>query len=529
MKRQRSTWLGPLILLCLHAVILGAAATRMFGSDLAILLAALSAAAACFWKGWQLRKSPVALQWQLAGVGLGLWAVGQIVFTYFDVRHIPEITTLDSDLYFLLFGVPILLAICSVEGQRHVRALMVTDMLQAFVVAWLLRVELFPRYGNVGGAISLAGATLAYDIENLLLWGAVGLRLFAGSRGEQRQFYRLMFWFLSAFTLLSAPLNYLNYKLGLPTGTYLDLFWDLPFLVLVFLAFSDKVSEEEAAPKTPTRPQLVILHSLPVLITAVVVVMGALLVRYRFSSGLLAILVGLGSYCLRNSLLELRYLQTQQKLTASESALQRANERLQELSYLDPLTKVANRRRFEEMLPQEWFRMMRREAPLSLLMLDLDHFKLLNDCYGHLRGDDCLVIAAKTLSGHLKRAGELLARYGGEEFAAILPDVEPEEAMGIANRMLRSIWDLQIANSASPHEGRLTLSIGVATCYPFASGLRFQHGDLVAAADRALYAAKEAGRNQVRQSRLLHGRLPEPAQAIQAEEAEMALRTDPLL
>jgi diguanylate cyclase (GGDEF)-like protein len=528
MMRKPSPWLGLLILLCLHAVILGAASMRLVGSDLVILLAALLAAAACFWKGWQLRNSSVALQWHLAGVGLGLWAVGQIVFTYFDVRHIPETTTLDSDLYFLLFGVPFLLAICSVEGQRQFRSLVVTDMLQAFVVAWLLRVELFPD-SDAGRAISLASATFAYDFENLLLCGAVALRLFTGSRGEQRQFYRLMFWFLGTYTLLSAPLNYLNYKLGLPTGTYLDLFWDLPFLLLAFLVFTDTVPQAEAPAKAPTRPQLVILHSLPVLITAVVLVMGALLVRYQFSAGLLAILVGLGSYCLRNLLLELRYLQAQQKLTESESALQRANERLQELSYLDPLTKVANRRRFEEMLPQEWFRMMRREAPLSLLMLDLDHFKLLNDRYGHLRGDDCLVIAAQTLSGHLKRAGELLARYGGEEFAAILPDVEPEEAVRIANRMLRAIWDLEIVNSDSEHAGRLTLSIGVATCYPFAAGLRFQHGDLVAAADRALYAAKEAGRNQVRQSRLLHGRLPEPIRALSSEEAELALGSDPVL
>lgn len=137
---------------------------------------------------------------------------------------------------------------------------------------------------------------------------------------------------------------------------------------------------------------------------------------------------------------------------------------------------------------------MRRSAPLSLLMMDLDHFKLLNDTYGHLRGDDCLMLAAQTLSSRLKRAGEMLARYGGEEFAAILPDLPAEMAVQLAESLRAAIANLGLENIESPNGGCLTISIGVATCYPAPDETP---ETLLASADQALYAAKQAGRNRV--------------------------------
>lgn len=487
-------WFGaPALVLALHAIIIAIPAWRLAGSDVVLLFCVLLACAACFWRAWRFSNFRVGLQWYLAGASMVLWAAGQTVYTYIDVHHIPQTVALNSDLCFFLYGVPFLLAICSVVDQPRLRSLLLTDLVQALIVAWLVQAELFPASHGVK-AISAAHVYTAYNIENFLLAGAAGLRLLTGTRGAKRQFYRITFAFMAIYAAVAMPMNYLNEFRHLPTGTNLDLFWDLPFLLLAALAAWLPILEEQPSKPANRRLQRIILHSMPVLITAVVLVMGAVLIRYDFLSGLLAILIGLGSYSLRNSLLEMRYLETQRKLTESEAALQIAMERFQELSYIDPLTKVANRRQFEETLELEWNRTMRRGAPLSLLMMDLDHFKLLNDTYGHLRGDDCLMIAAQTLSSRLKRAGEMLARYGGEEFAAILPDIPAATAVQLAESLRMAIANLGLENIEAPHGGHLTISIGVATFYP---SPEIAMDLLLSTADQSLYAAKQAGRNRV--------------------------------
>lgn len=517
MKTKLWPWIGAVLLLLVHAGLLQSNHWRIAASDLFLLTCVILAAVACYWRASHMRWSAVALQWCLAGAGISLWAIGQVVYTYFDIRRIPETTALSSDLYFFLFGVPFLLAICSVEGQQRTKALLVIDSLQAIVVCWLVQTEFFPAHGLVR-AISVANVNTAYNIENLVLSAAVGLRLLAGSRGEQRHFYRLVFAYLAAYTIVAYPLNYLNFEKGLPTGTYFDLLWDVPFLLFATLILANKVQQDTSSSVAVSRFQQVLVHSMPVLITAVVLVMGTILVRQHFEAGLISVLIGLAAYSIRNTLLEMRYVDTQTRLTQSETALQHAMQRFQELSYIDPLTKVANRRQFEETLTTEWYRAMRRTAPLSLLMLDLDHFKLLNDTYGHLRGDDCLMISAQSLSARLKRAGELLARYGGEEFAAILPDVNLEDARQIAETLRTAIESMDITNAESPNGGKLTISVGVATCYPTASLLMEQ---LVDTADQALYAAKQAGRNRVHSAKLVDPRVQTIVQEINAATIEM--------
>ena len=493
-RAKLSLWIGlPCLLLAVHAGIVAAPSLRLVGSDFCMFLAVVLACAACFWRAWRMRNLRVGLQWSLATAGIALWAGGQAIYTYIDVHRIAQTVALNSDLLFFLYGVPFLLAICSVADQPLLRSLLITDLVQAFVVAWLVQSVLFPASHGVT-AISTAHVYGAYNVENLLLAGAVGLRLFTGARGAKQQFYRVTFAFLTVYALVALPMNYWNEFYNLSTGTLLDLLWDLPFLLLAGLAAWLPVIEEEPSRPPSRRLQRIILHSMPVLITAVVLVMGTILVRYDFLAGLLAVLIGLGSYSLRNSLLEMRYLETQRKLTESEGALQIAMERFQELSYIDPLTKVANRRQFEETLNIEWNRVMRRGAPLTLMMIDLDHFKLLNDTYGHLRGDDCLMIAAQTLSSRLKRAGEMLARYGGEEFAAILPDLPADLAVQLAETLRIAIANLGLENKQAPNNGYLTISIGVATCYPSAD---YTPEALLASADQCLYAAKQAGRDCV--------------------------------
>lgn len=174
-------------------------------------------------------------------------------------------------------------------------------------------------------------------------------------------------------------------------------------------------------------------------------------------------------------------------------ALEEANNKLEALSNTDGLTNIANRRRFDQMLKQEWNRAMRAGTPLALIMLDVDWFKHFNDQYGHLAGDDCLRALAQAIAQAARRAGDLAARYGGEEFVMLLPNTHLEEALEVAQ-----IIQQKIAALAWPHDGSLhqfvTVSIGISTLRPSSAYLP---EDLVRNADNALYRAKAAGRNNI--------------------------------
>ena len=173
------------------------------------------------------------------------------------------------------------------------------------------------------------------------------------------------------------------------------------------------------------------------------------------------------------------------ELQRAHDELEVANERLEELSLKDALTGVANRRRLQLALEDEWVRSRRSRSPLAFALLDIDHFKMLNDTRGHSEGDRCLQLVARFLSGSLGRHSDLVARYGGEEFAILLPETDLDGALLVADQLRQGIEDLPI---------RVTASIGVASLIP-ASGQRLE--DLIEAADRALYRAKTEGRNRV--------------------------------
>jgi len=176
---------------------------------------------------------------------------------------------------------------------------------------------------------------------------------------------------------------------------------------------------------------------------------------------------------------------------AAAEALRTANTQLARLSETDPLTNIANRRRFDHELLDEWQRSARDGSPLAVLIVDVDHFKRYNDSAGHPAGDACLQRIAELLQGSVQRSGDLVARYGGEEFALLLPNTTLEQAMIVARGCLERLDSAAIAHPDSPLGPHVTLSIGVASAYarPAANPSR-----LVSAADAALYAAKRIGR-----------------------------------
>lgn len=184
----------------------------------------------------------------------------------------------------------------------------------------------------------------------------------------------------------------------------------------------------------------------------------------------------------------------EQELMDMTAMLSAANKELRRLSSMDGLTEVANRRLLDDTLDVEWRRARRNQSTLAVVMMDIDHFKLYNDHYGHLAGDECLKRVAGALLTCLRRPSDLLARYGGEEFVALLPDTEQSGAMTLAEYGRKAVQKLAMPHAASPVAEVVTVSLGVAATIP-------QQGrkatELVEAADRALYQAKKKGRNQV--------------------------------
>jgi diguanylate cyclase (GGDEF)-like protein len=191
-------------------------------------------------------------------------------------------------------------------------------------------------------------------------------------------------------------------------------------------------------------------------------------------------------------------LQAQEALLKSQQELRELNGMLSELSVRDGLTGLYNRRHFDSVLAIEWNRAARSQKPISLLMIDVDCFKLLNDGYGHQRGDDCLREVARVLEEHPHRGYDVMARYGGEEFVLLLPDANADAAQTAAESIRSAVHALGIENRHSPVADVVTVSIGVSCENPHAGN---DARDFVRKADTALYAAKRLGKNQIAMAR----------------------------
>lgn len=192
-----------------------------------------------------------------------------------------------------------------------------------------------------------------------------------------------------------------------------------------------------------------------------------------------------------------------------EIQLREANYQLQQLTMMDSLTQVANRRRFDEYLLQEWGRGVREHLSLSLVICDIDHFKAYNDHYGHQAGDRCLQEVAKTLNQCISRPADIVTRYGGEEFAVILPNTTLEGATVLSQRLVTAIQQRGLPHNTAP-QAIVTISCGVANVLPRADYLP---SDLVFTADQALYQAKAHGRNQCQ---AIYVMSPSPEQSFNA-------------
>ena len=225
----------------------------------------------------------------------------------------------------------------------------------------------------------------------------------------------------------------------------------------------------------------------------------ALLANWRsttlaVSIALLLLIAGLATLGLRL----VRQIALRDRLEAelldTKAALEASNTSLAALAYTDGLTGLFNRRYYEQALDRETLRAQRRQVPLALLMLDVDHFKKYNDHYGHPAGDACLNLIGRAIQRGLRRPGDLAARYGGEEFVILLPDTDAAGAAAVAEAIRAGVEDGALPHAAAPI-GFVTVSVGVCALVPDAEGKDVE--TLVRQADMALYEAKQQGRNRV--------------------------------
>jgi diguanylate cyclase (GGDEF)-like protein len=179
----------------------------------------------------------------------------------------------------------------------------------------------------------------------------------------------------------------------------------------------------------------------------------------------------------------------------TQLTVKRQRDALRALILTDALTGVANRRAFDERLDAEWRRCGRASLPVALVLVDIDHFKLYNDHYGHQAGDATLLQVARAMRHAAGRSQDLVARYGGEEFAILLPQLDGRGAVGVAKRLMTELDRLAIPHDASPTAPLLTASMGIACMVP---GDLSVPADLIQVADAHLYQAKAEGRNRYR-------------------------------
>ncbi|MEH2452677.1 diguanylate cyclase domain-containing protein [Nostoc sp.] len=191
--------------------------------------------------------------------------------------------------------------------------------------------------------------------------------------------------------------------------------------------------------------------------------------------------------------LEQRVQERTAELVIAKEKVEDAIQKLEQLVNLDGLTQVANRRCFDERLQAEWKRLAREQQPLSLILLDVDKFKLYNDYYGHLEGDHCLIRIAQTVQQMVRRPADLVARYGGEEFLVLLPNTELVEAIKVAQRIQQAIHDQAISHALSNVKDIVTVSLGITSLIPTWD---IKPDTLILSADKALYNVKQKGRDR---------------------------------
>ena len=490
----RLLWAAIWIVISAHALVLLflRPAPTAVSRWLTALVPAL-AGVACIWRALRLapRERPL---WLWTSAGLLLWATAHMVETVVSHSAVASSLTVDaSDFIYLAGTFPLLLALSTTretESLRVVFALNLGQIALALVLSYALlyRMSMTPQaastvMGRVYGAACLLLALMAL------------MRMFTWATREERQATRSIGIVLWIYLPIEIGMDYATARWNLRAGTLFDLLWSVPFLLAGWKALHLPIRGwEPEPPGQTTRGRLVVEALCPMLITAGIFVLAASVTHQHPILGLSAIFALLAIQAVQAAVVQMNYLSGRNVLIEREHELEQANATLRQMSLEDPLTRIANRRRFESALELCWRRCARRGEPMALLILDVDFFKGVNDLHGHSYGDECLTAIARIMKEYARRPDDIVARLGGEEFVLLLPDTAQAGAESVAHRMQQAIYALGVENKASPFGQTLTASIGVGAVSRPRSGV--DPSVLVDCADQALYDAKHQGRNR---------------------------------
>jgi diguanylate cyclase (GGDEF)-like protein len=456
---------------------------------------ALFALGACIWRAWHCPRG-LRVHWLLIAAAVISWLFANgIVIASTLLNHPPSPTTATlDDFFYFFYGIPLLLAISMPEKDKASRAFFLLELLQAAAAGYLAYVVLFgslPFTNIPARPISQVSLVIVFDVQNLLLAVLATARLVAASRGSvERRYLAILTGYLWLYGISIAIFNHLvilsSFQANHPVlSNVLASVADLPFLALALAALllPNPVWHAQGA-EEKTSLALLVDNARPIFFGFSLVILSAIVARRHLAVALGFIIGAFVVYGIRSALLQSRLQQTR-------IALEKANGRLGELAMQDGLTGVANRRSLNLRLETEWGRAQRSGKPLALIVMDIDHFKVLNDTYGHAIGDECLRHLVRALRSVLHRPGDMLARFGGDEFVALLPETDPPGAIHVAALMKEALGAHAWCGDGPPIP--MTISIGCSCSEPHAGTVEA----LFEAADKALYQAKQQGRDRV--------------------------------
>jgi len=417
-----------------------------------------------------------------------------ILYGAYVLRFEPQRAWVHSAL-FLLSGAPLLFVFSSTDDDDEPRAFAWLDAAQLFLISALILFDLFPGAYLRGGpewlAISIGDYARLRDFELPMLLLLAAARMYAAVQTRMRFLYGTLIALLVPMPILNWLNDWVVARGVLPASPWFVLN-DLPALAFVVM-WTAGVRLPAPSPATSSRLWVSAMIRLgsPLFFSLAVLLLSLQAIPGPLHAGVWTSCAGLGIYGLRSAFLQLRHQQTQNRLISAQTELLA-------ISHKDPLTEIYNRRWFDEAHRHEWARARRADQPISLLIVDIDHFKEFNDAAGHKAGDQCLIAVAGVLRKKLHRERDSISRYGGEEFAIILPNTDDQAALVVAQRLRQAVLDLHY-----PHPGAsqafVTVSVGVASLRPANSsfGPDCTSDELFLRADAALYQAKQQGRNRV--------------------------------
>lgn len=445
---------------------------------------------------WRVTKArSLRRHWILIGSGMLLSAIALsmdawILYSSVVLHHSVNSAASDyANLILSLSGVPtIILLTLPSTGKPYSRAFFWIDTVMTILWGYIVYLKLFgviPFTHEATHPASNQTQILMNVATGVVVIVVASLRFISATTVDERNFFR----FFTISLLISDVMLDVHDVIagGFTAATYYDLLGTIPILISLLLVLAlPEETPEASIPKPPGKIAEILNISCPSLLTLMLMGAGLDTMRRFFNFGLGVIAIGFSLYLIRSVII-------QRNLEQSERSLKEAHDKLEAISLTDGLTGVANRRCFDSTLTAEWNRAVRTRNTLSLLIMDIDHFKHLNDTQGHQAGDDCIVMVAKTIRACLPRSGDLLARYGGEEFCVILPTTDSEGAQIVATKMRETVHNLTIPNE-TPTGPYVSISVGIATCY-FPTNLTAHQ--LLETADQALYRAKKNGRNRI--------------------------------